>query len=250
MWSVSTASFLIIGNELLTGKVEEQNLRPLAQTLRKRGVRLVESRVVPDETAAIVKAAQELSAATDVVFSSGGVGPTHDDITMDAMAEAFDTTVHVHPRLLSLLKTVYGEDLSDGQRRLARMPVAAHFVDAPGTEAEWPGVVMKNVWILPGIPELFRSKLRLVRQHITAPGEPWVSAEVGCVTDESELKPHIDATVRAFPDVDVGSYPRWFGSKIRTLITFDGRRPDRVEAAAADFRQRLDQQELEYIRKD
>lgn len=247
MWSVSSASFLIIGSELLSGKVQELNLKPLADTLRRRGVQLMQSRIVPDDVAHIVDAVTQLSDATDIVFTSGGIGPTHDDVTMDAIARAFGTTVHCHPRLLSLLRTVYGENLSGEQQRLARVPVTARLVEPQASSDDWPGIVVKNVWILPGVPQLFRSKLRLVREHVSSPDKPWVSAEVGCLSDEFELKALIDQTVQDFPEIDVGSYPKWFGSKIRTLVTFDGRDATQVKAAEADFVRRLKAHKLQFL---
>lgn len=223
---VSTAAVLLIGNELLSGKVHEANLVELARALRALGIRLRRVVIVPDETELIAAEVRALAAGHDVVFTSGGVGPTHDDVTLDAVAAAFGVRAVVHPEFEAVLARAYGPKMTDAHRRMALAPEGA--VLAHHEEARWPTVVMQNVWVLPGVPEAFRMKLATIRAHLTGP-RPIVTRELLTQLEEPELKPLLDAVVAAHPTVEIGSYPRWFEPTYRTKITFDS-----TDAAAVD----------------
>ncbi|HVU05056.1 MAG TPA: competence/damage-inducible protein A [Polyangiaceae bacterium] len=229
---VDTAAALLVGNELLSGKVHEANLVELARTLRSVGVRLCRVVMVPDEMDVIAREVRALSDAHDVVFTSGGVGPTHDDITIEAVAKGFGVRAFVHPEFEALLRTVYGERMTDGHLRMALVPEGADLVNHP--EARWPTVRMKNVWILPGVPEAFRMKLAVVRDNVRG-ASVFVTRTVLTKMDEPDLKPLLDRVVAAHPGVDVGSYPKWFDPTYKTKITFDSKDGAAVEAALADF---------------
>jgi molybdenum cofactor synthesis domain-containing protein len=227
-----TAAALLVGNELLSGKVHEGNLVELAKTLRSVGVRLRRVVMVPDDMDVIAEEIRALSAAHDVVFTSGGVGPTHDDITIEAVAKGFGVRALVHPEFEALLRAVYGERMTEGHLRMALVPEGAELVSHP--ETRWPTVLMKNVWILPGVPEAFRMKLAVVRDRVRG-AETFVTREVLTKMDEPDLKPLLDRVVAAHPDVDVGSYPKWFDARYKTKITFDATDPAKLEAALATF---------------
>jgi len=227
-----TAATLLIGNELLSGKIHEANLVELARTLRAVGAELRRAVMVPDEVDVIAREVRELSATHDVLFTSGGVGPTHDDVTMEAVALAFGVPATPHAELQRMLEEVYGAELTEGHRRMAVAPAGARLV---GSDAvRWPVVVMRNVWVLPGVPEAFRMKLMLVRDHIRGPRE-FISRSVLTKMDETTLKPLLDATVGRHPDVDIGSYPKWFEARYKTKITFDGASTAAVERALEHF---------------
>lgn len=227
-----TAAALIIGNEILSGKISDQNLAELARTLRGLGVVLARAHTVPDERQVIVDEVRELSARHDYVFTSGGVGPTHDDLTVDAVAEAFDTTVESSEVMAELLRGYYGDRLTDAHLRMARVPSGARLVKS--AHIPWPTVVMKNVWVLPGVPQIFAMKMAVIREEL---GEdtPFVSMTVLTHLDEGELKPILDAVVADFAGVEVGSYPRFRDPECRTKLTFDGLDPKRVRAAREAF---------------
>src|SRR6187551_1177646 len=157
---VRTAAALVIGNELLSGKVLDANVYVLAGTLRALGIRLSRVVMLPDEV-------RRLSAEVDVVFTSGGVGPTHDDVTVEAVARAFGVDVVLDPTLSELLRGVYGERLTDAHLLMARVPVGAMLCGS--AEVQWPTPVMNNVWILPGIPDLFKLKLLTARAWLRGP---------------------------------------------------------------------------------
>ncbi len=227
-----TAAALLIGNELLSGKVHESNLVELARTLRSLGVALRRVVMLPDEMDAIAAEVRALSDTHDVVFTSGGVGPTHDDITLEAVAKAFGVKAVVHPEFEALLQAVYGDRMTDAHRRMALAPEGAELVSH--AEARWPTVVMKNVWVLPGVPEAFRMKLGVVRAKVRGASR-FVTREVITKMDEPDLKPLLDRIVAAHPDVEIGSYPKWFDPRYKTKVTFDGTDEQKVVAAREDF---------------
>jgi molybdenum cofactor synthesis domain-containing protein len=227
-----TAAALIIGNELLSGKVEEANLPLLARTLRGLGVELRRVVMVLDDIDVIAKEVRELAASHDWLFTSGGVGPTHDDVTIDAVAKAFDMKVVSSPEVEEMIRTYYGERCTPGHLRMALMPEGATLEVSP--EIRWPTLRVKNTWLLPGIPEVFRMKLPVVVSRVSA-GKPYISRAVYTQMEEGNLKPLLDAVVAAFPEVSVGSYPKWHDPTYKTKLTFDGRDEANVIAATDAF---------------
>jgi molybdenum cofactor synthesis domain-containing protein len=233
---VRTAAALVIGNELLSGKIADANVLALARALRRLGVQLRRVVMVLDELDTIAAEVRALSASHDWVVTSGGIGPTHDDVTVEAVARAFDAELEIAPEPDRMLRSHYGARITEGHLLMARVPAGARLVVS--ASMPWPTVVMRNVWILPGVPEIFRMKLPVLCDALGA-GQPFVSMAVLTDVDEPELKPALDAVVAAHPDVDVGSYPRWGDASLRTKLTFDGLAPDRVEAARDAFVARL-----------
>ncbi len=229
---VSSAAACLIGNELLSGKVADANLWELARTLRSLGIELRRAVMIADDIPTIAEEVRRLSDTHDVVFTSGGVGPTHDDVTMEGVAAAFQVRASLEPTLERLLREHYGPDITDGQLRMGLAPEGATL--ALTTDIRWPTVVMRNVWVLPGVPEIFKMKLALLRDYLTGPCA-FTSRAVKLLLDEAELKPLLDRVVAAHPGVEIGSYPKWFDRSYRTKITFDGRDAAGVEAALAAF---------------
>jgi molybdenum cofactor synthesis domain-containing protein len=229
---VRTAAALVIGNELLSGKIADANVLALARELRRLGVQLRRVVMVLDDLDTIAAEVRALSATHDWLFTSGGVGPTHDDVTIEAVARAFDSGLEVSAPVERMLRAHYGQRLSAGHLLMARVPAGARLVATPAMP--WPTVVMRNVWVLPGVPEIFRLKLALLREEIGG-DRPFVSLAVLASFDEADLKPMLDAVVAEHPDVDVGSYPRWGDATWRTKLTFDGVAPERVHAARDAF---------------
>ncbi len=227
-----TAAALIIGNELLSGKIADANLISLARELRDLGVLLSRAVVILDEIDVIAREVRELSETHDVVFTSGGVGPTHDDLTIEGVARAFDAGVVVAEEIAGMIRRYYGERTTESHLLMARVPEGARLVATPSIP--WPTVVMRNVWVLPGVPEVFRMKLPHLRGEI-AGAPPFFSLAVFTRLDEGDLKPLLDRVVAAYRDVDVGSYPKWHDAEYRTKLTFDGLDEARVRAARDAF---------------
>jgi molybdenum cofactor synthesis domain-containing protein len=214
-----TAAMLVIGNELLTGKVREGNLVVLARSMRRLGVALRRSVMVLDDIDTIAGEVRELSAEHDWLFTSGGVGPTHDDVTIDAVAKAFGVPVVTSPEMVAMLEAHYKERLTEGHLRMALVPEGAVLEQTPAIR--WPTIRIQNTWVMPGVPEVFQMKMPVIEARLGV-GRPFVSHAVYTRLDEGDLKPLLDRVVLEFPDVDVGSYPKWSDPAYRTKITFDG----------------------------
>ncbi|HXE73859.1 MAG TPA: molybdopterin-binding protein [Candidatus Nitrosotenuis sp.] len=202
--SVKTAAVVIIGNEILTGKVADANTPYITRRLWELGVEVRQVVVVPDEVEEIARAVKEASGRCDVVFTSGGVGPTHDDVTMEGVARAFDCEVHKHSYLENLLsKHFQGEELTRARGRLAEIPDAARLIIRDSSS--FPQVVCHNVYILPGVPELFRQRFELLAE--TFRGEPYQLRQIQVEADETDVAPILNRAVRRFQEVRMGSYP-------------------------------------------
>ncbi len=233
---VRSAAALVIGGELLSGKVQDENSFALARTLRALGIELRQISIVPDDTICIAEELTRLLPLVDVVFTSGGVGPTHDDVTIDAVASALDLRVVEEPALLALLHGAYGTAMTPAHQRMARVPEGTHLIG--GHDVRWPTLVIDKVWLLPGIPELFRMKLGTLRDHMRGPAD-YFSEVVFLRAEEADIKPQLDDVVARHPEVEIGSYPKWFDPTYKTRITFDARRAALAFAAATDLRERL-----------
>jgi molybdenum cofactor synthesis domain-containing protein len=226
------AAALVIGNELLSGKIADANTQVLARTLQQIGVRLTRVVMVVDDRAIIRDEVKLLAASHDHVFTSGGVGPTHDDVTIDAVADAFDRGVESAASIEAMLREYYGDKITEGHLLMARVPAGARLVTTP--EMPWPTVVLENVWVLPGVPEIYAMKMPVVR-HELGGGAAFVSLAVYTSLDEGHIKPLLDAVVAAHPDIEVGSYPKWRDPRYRTKVTFDGVANASVAAARDAF---------------
>lgn len=231
-----TAAVLIIGNEILSAKVRDENGPFLARELRALGVELRRIETVPDEIPLIVDALQRCLAAAAHVFTSGGIGPTHDDVTIAAIAEAYGVPVVHDPRTLELLEAYYGDKLNAARRRLAEIPRGgrAEFLDG----SSFPVLSMDRVIILPGVPMLLRNGFSRVRERFRQ--APIFSSAIYFGIGEGALAEHLDEAVARFPTVSIGSYPRFDeGCDHKVKVTFDGRVAEEVREALAFLRQRV-----------
>jgi molybdopterin-biosynthesis enzyme MoeA-like protein len=193
-----------------------------------------------DDIDTIVREVRELSKSHDWLFTSGGVGPTHDDVTVEAVAKAFNVGVISSPPMEAMLRAHYRERCTAGHLRMALVPEGAALEVT--AEVAWPTIRFENTWLLPGIPEVFRMKIPVVVARLTqslSGGDGAVPAFVSHAAyvkmDEGELKPLLDRVVASFPDVAVGSYPKWLDPSYKTKLTFDGRDETKVLAARDAF---------------
>lgn len=239
-----TAAALVIGNELLTGKIEDANVHVLARTLRGLGIELRRVVMVLDDVETIAREVKELSRNHDWLFTSGGVGPTHDDVTVAGVARAFGVGVVEHPLLAQMLREHYRERCTEGHLHMALVPEGAAL--EAHTTLRWPTIRFENTWLLPGVPEIFRMKLSVVTERL-AGGVGFVSRAVYTMMDEGDLKGILDEVVSIFPDIGIGSYPKWHDPTYKTKLTFDGREPARVDAARDAFIARLPEGEPQRI---
>lgn len=231
-----TAAALVIGNELLTGKVQDKNVAALARLLFELGISLERVVMCPDEVDVIVSDLDALRRSHDYVFTSGGVGPTHDDVTMAAVSRSFGRPIVRNPEIEGLLAEFFGARLAAAHLRMAEVPEGATLMRA--AKGRWPTIRLENVFVLPGLPEIFRMKLAVLREHLVG-GTPFVSRSVATSSDEGEIAPLLDELVREHPGVAIGSYPRWGDGPVKVAVTFDGRDPAAVERAVDALRQVL-----------
>ena len=204
---VWTAALVVIGDEILSGRTQDRNVAQLAAWLNQHGIRLAEVRIVPDEQRRIVDAVNALRASHDYLFTTGGIGPTHDDITVDAMAAAFGVEVVVHPEARRILEDYYRGrpgGLTDARLRMARVPDGAELIPNPTSGA--PGVKLGNVYILAGVPHIAASMLEALTGKLEG-GRPMVSVTIGARAPESDVADLLRETEQAHPGVAIGSYP-------------------------------------------
>lgn len=223
-----SAAIVVIGDEILSGKFREENAAFLIGELRALGVALRRIEVIPDEEDDIAATVPALAARFDHVFTSGGVGPTHDDVTIDGLARGFGVAVVSDPELERRIRGYWGDALAPANLRLARVPAGATLWWDEGRV--WPVVTFRNVVILPGVPKLFRRKFLEIRERFR--GVPMALARVWLDEEEGALAPALDAVVAAHPGVRVGSYPRFDEKEFQVLITLEGPEPAAVAAAA------------------
>jgi len=226
-----TAAMLVIGDEILSGRTRDANMYYLAGELAKVGIDLKEVRVVSDDAPAIVKAARELSATYDNVFSSGGIGPTHDDITADCMAEAFGQTIDVREDARQLLADMYertGRELNEARLRMARIPAEAALID--NTVSTAPGFTIENVHVMAGVPSVFQAMVASVLPTLTG-GSPLLSQSLTIMRGEGDIAGPLRQLAKDFPDLSIGSYPFQRDGVFGAQIVIRGTEGVQVDAA-------------------
>jgi len=231
-----TAALVVIGDEILSGRTQDKNIGQLATWLNAQGIRLAEVRVVPDQQAAIVEAVNTLRARNDYCFTTGGIGPTHDDITVDAIAAALGVPVVVHAEARAALADYYASKggLTEARLRMARVPEGAELIVNRMSGA--PGIRWGNIFILAGVPHIAAGMLDALTGTLEG-GLPVVSRAIGCWVAESEIADLLGDTERAHEGVSIGSYP--FFREGRAGANFvvratDAELVDRVLAILAD----------------
>jgi len=198
---------LVIGDEILSGRTRDSNTNFLARSLTDHGIRLAEARVVADERDAIIAAVQALSGTWDHLFTSGGIGPTHDDITAEAVAAAFDTPISVRDDARAILQAHYdrqGMELNEARLRMARIPDGAALIDNPISAA--PGFTLRNVHVMAGVPSIFEAMVASVLPTLTG-GAPMLSQSLRVTRGEGDIAGPLGALAEAHAEVWIGSYP-------------------------------------------
>ncbi|MDE8652692.1 competence/damage-inducible protein A [Novosphingobium album (ex Liu et al. 2023)] len=226
---IYTAALVVIGDEILSGRTHDKNIAQVAAWLGVQGIRLAEVRVVPDVTAAIVEAVNTLRLRNDYLFTTGGIGPTHDDITVDAIAEAFGVEVVVHPQARAILQEYYATrgGLTEARLRMARVPEGADLIPNRYTGA--PGIRFDNVFLMAGVPQITAGMLDALSGTLPG-GAPLLSETVGCWVPESEVADLLRETEKAHATCQIGSYPFW--REGRTGANFVIRSVDAEDLAA------------------
>ena len=226
-----TAAILVIGDEILSGRTRDSNMHFLAQELTKQGIDLKEARVVSDNRAAIIEAVRALSAGHDHVFTSGGIGPTHDDITADCIAAAFDVTIGIRDDARALLAAHYarqGVEFNAARQRMARIPEGATLIENPVSVA--PGFTIGNVHVMAGVPNVFQAMVASVLPGLTG-GAPLLSQSLRIDRGEGEIAGPLAQLAEDYPDLSIGSYPYQRNGIYGANIVIRGQDGAQVDAA-------------------
>jgi len=224
-----TAALIVIGNEILSGKVVDTNSPFLARELRAGGVTLLRILTIPDELDDIAKAVAEFHARYDFVFTSGGVGPTHDDVTMEGVARGFGRKVIRHPELDKRLREYLGSNANEARMRMADVPDGAELI--VDKRLGFPTIKCENVYILPGIPEILEQKFASLGERFAA--TPYHLRMVFTKDGEGSIAEHLNATVSKFPELLLGSYPKLGDPEYSVKLTLESKDQAYVEAALA-----------------
>ncbi len=229
-----TACMIVIGDEILSGRTKDKNIGHLADIMTAIGIDLKEVRVVPDEEDEIVAAVNALRKRYTYVFTTGGIGPTHDDITADSIAKAFGVPCDYDEKALAMMGESYaqrGIEFTTARQRMARMPVGAAHIDNPVSMA--PGFRMENVHVMAGVPSIFQAMLDNVVPTLKT-GQKLLSTTVHCPYGEGTVAEALAAIQKAHPDTIIGSYPKSFDGKFSTDLVIRSRSPEALAAAEAD----------------
>jgi molybdenum cofactor synthesis domain-containing protein len=233
-----TAGLVVIGDEILSGRTQDRNVAQIAGWLNLQGIRLAEVRIVPDVQARIVEAVNALRGANDYLFTTGGIGPTHDDITVDAIAAALRVKVVEHSKARAALEAYYESrgGLTDARLRMARVPEGAELIENPMSGA--PGIRCGNIFILAGVPHIATLMLEALAGKLEG-GKPLLSRTIGCWTAESEVAEILQATERAHEGCQIGSYPFFREGRVGADFVVRSTDQARLEACVADLTERL-----------
>ncbi len=230
-----TAGIVLIGNEILSGKVVDANAAYLCRELRALGVEVRKIAVVPDEVELIAAEVAEFSRHYDVVFTSGGVGPTHDDVTIEGVARALGVPVVRDARLVELLAGFYKGKLTEARLKMAEVPEGAELT--AGGSLVFPAVAVRNVYILPGVPEIFRQKFEALKERFR--DTPFFLTSVFVNMGEGTLADYLNDLLRRHPDLLLGSYPEFSNPEYKVKVTLESKDRDLMERAADELLSRL-----------
>ena len=234
-----TAALVVIGDEILSGRTQDKNVAQVATWLNDQGIRLVEARVIPDDARRIGEAVNELRATHDYVFTTGGIGPTHDDITVDAIAAAFGVPVVIHPQARAILEEYFRHrpgGVTEARLRMARVPEGADLIPNPRSGA--PGVRIGNVFIMAGVPDIAASMLEALTGTLEG-GRPIVSVTVGARAAESDVAELLRETEAAHPGVAIGSYPFFKDGRYGANFVIRSEDGELAQATGSDLAERL-----------
>ena len=230
-----TAGIVLVGNEILSGKIVDANASYLCKELRALGVEVRRITVVPDEVDLIASEVARFGGDYDVVFTSGGVGPTHDDVTIEGVARAAGVAVIRHPALVALLEGYYKGALNEAHLKMAEVPEGAELL--VDESVRFPTILMRNVYVLPGVPEIFRRKFDAIRERFR--DQPIHLRNVFVGIGEGTLADHLNGLLRDFPELQLGSYPEFSNPEYKVKVTLESRDLPFLERALGELLTRL-----------
>jgi len=241
---IITAGVLVIGDEILSGRTHDRNIGAIAEHLTSIGIQLREVRIVGDTKPAIVAALDALRSRYTYVFTTGGIGPTHDDITADCIGAAFGVPVDIDPRAVALMEPIYrarGIEMTSARLRMARLPKGADLIATDASAA--PGFMIGNVIVMAGVPDIMRAMLRSATQHLTT-GPKMCSASIVVLRPEGEIADLFASHQTSYPDVAMGSYPSVVAGGYKTELVLRSTDALRLEAARSALERLLAERDL------
>jgi molybdenum cofactor synthesis domain-containing protein len=230
-----TAGIILIGNEILSGKVVDANAAYLCRQFRELGVDVRKVSVIPDEVPLIAREVDEFSRAYTWVFTSGGVGPTHDDVTIEGVARAVGVEVVRHPVLLERLGELFHGPLNDARLKMTEVPLGAELLAMDALLV--PVVLVRNIFVFPGVPEIFRKKFEAIKERFRE--RPFLLRSVYVRIGEGSLAEHLNAMLVAYPDLLCGSYPEFSNPEYKVRVTLESKEPAYLDGALQDLLRRL-----------
>ena len=221
------AAIIIIGNEILSGRTQDINIAHISKWLNKLGVRVEEARVITDDEKIIIKTVNKLRKKFNYVFTTGGIGPTHDDITTESVAKAFNLKYEYHKEAYSLLENYYTpKKFSEGRKKMAKLPSKSKLIHNPSSGA--PGFIVENVFCLPGVPSILQSMLGGLQNEISG-GKAILSKTINLKTVESEIAKSLAEVQKQNKDVEIGSYPFFRAGKIGVSIVLRSEEQKKID---------------------
>jgi len=239
-----SAAIIVIGNEILSGRTKEANMLWLSSELKAMGIRLTECAIVRDDEPAIIAAVNRLRAQNDYVFTSGGIGPTHDDITSEAIARAFGTELIMHPQAEQLLRDYYPpEQQTEARMKMAKVPEGAELIANPVSIA--PGFKMQNVYVMAGVPKIFQAMFQQIRLTLKT-GAIAKSIALAAFVREGDIAAPLTALQEKYPEVEMGSYPFLKNERFGAQLVFTATNEESLNAAVNEAQQILNEMKTEF----
>lgn len=228
-----TAAVVIIGNEILTGRTQDSNTSWIAEKLLARGIAIREVRIIPDDEEAIMRSVNELRAKHNYVFTTGGIGPTHDDITAECVARAFGVEMEQNEEAFRMLEQYYGlENLTPPRAKMASVPIGSKLIPNPVSAA--PGFIIENVYVMAGVPRIMHAMLDHIIDMLKV-GRPVLSNTVACATPESALAEDLAGLQSRYPEIEIGSYPHFRGGVLGLSLVLRSTEEERLEQATTEL---------------
>ena len=243
-----TAGIIIIGNEVLSGRTKDINTSTLAKWLNSLGINVKEVRVIPDIESKIIETVNSLRKQFNYIFTTGGIGPTHDDITAESISKAFNLEYGFHKEAYLILEKYYKPgEFSDGRKKMAKMPTTAKLILNPTSGA--PGFYVQNVFCLPGVPSILQSMIGGLK-NILIGGDPILNLTVSLRTVESEIAKSITEIQNNNTDVEIGSYPFFKAGKLGVSIVLRSSNKDKLDACNSELIKFIKSKKIEMVKDD
>ena len=242
------SGIIIIGNEILSGRTKDLNTSVLSKWLNSIGIKVVEARAIPDIEEIIINTVNELKQKFDYVFTSGGIGPTHDDITAESISKAFRLKYEIHKEAYKILEKYYGaNEFNEGRQRMSWMPSNSSLILNPASGA--PGFYVENVFCLPGVPSILESMLPNLTNKLVV-GEPILSKTISLSTIESEIAKPLKKVQEQNKDVDIGSYPFFRKGKIGVSIVLTSEDQSKIDKCSSQILEFIKEKKIEIVERD